>query len=215
MKDGEEEERDLSQLSPEPGGIFQLYPGETIKFNDVKRPGTQFAPFTEACARYIGAALEIPGDVLLKAYNSSYSASRAALQDYWRKVVMERDWFASDFCAPVFEAWLTEAIALGDVKAPGFFTNAVLRRAWCRHQWNGSAMPHLDPVKEANAMETMVRNGWVTNEQATTQLNGGDWDANVADLAHEMDKLQAVQGLLQTAANLKQRQTDTSENDAE
>lgn len=185
----EPQERDLSELEPQPGGVFQLNPGEGIVFNDPKRPGTQFAPFTDALAKYIGAALEIPGDVLMKSYNSSYSASRAALQDFWRKVEMERDWFAYDFCSTIFEQWLFEAVALGRVNAPGFFSDIRARRAWCKHQWNGSAMPHLDPVKEARALQIMVGHGWLTNEQATTQLNGGDWNANVADLEHEQERL--------------------------
>lgn len=207
------DDRGLSEeLDFEPGGLYQLLPGEDIKFNDPKRPGTQFAPFTDACAKYIGAALEIPGDVLLKSYNSSYSASRAALQDYWRKVIMERDWFASDFCAPVFREWLTEAVASGRVDAPGYFTDPVSRAAWQNHQWNGSAMPHLDPVKEANAMQIMTSNGWITHQQATTQLNGGDWDANIADLAHEMEKLRSVTGLLNSAVNLSQPQ-ESQENE--
>lgn len=186
---GHSAERDLSELEPDIGGVYQLQPGEDIKQLGVNRPGTQFAPFTEACAKYIGAGMEMPGDVLMKSYNSSYSASRAALQDFWRKVQMERDWMASDFNAPVFEQWLSEAVALGRIKAPGFFSDLRTRRAWCKHQWNGSAMPHLDPVKEANAMAIMVAHGWLTNEQATTQLNGGDWEANMADLEHEKERL--------------------------
>lgn len=187
--DEEEAERDLSLLEPEPGAIFQLQPGEKITFNDPKRPGQQFAPFLEATGKQIGAAMEMPGDVLMKSYNSSYSASRAAIQDFWRTVIMMRDWFAYDFCGAIYTEWLSEAIARGRVQAPGFFADAATRKAWLNHEWNGSAMPHLDPVKEANAMKIMVENGWLTNKQATTRLNGGDWEANIAELADENEKL--------------------------
>ena len=214
--DGEEEEeaieRDLDALAPEPGGgIFQLLPNEKITFNDPKRPGTQFDPFTSCLAKYIGAALEIPADVLLKSYNSSYSASRAAMQDFWRMVAMTRDWFASDFCGQVYTEWLTEAVATGRVKAPGFFTDPRRRMAWLGHEWTGSAMPHLDPVKEANAMKTMTENGWLTHKQATTQLNGGDWEKNIAEAQAEAAKLAAVQGMLAAAVQVKQQQENTNE----
>lgn len=183
------EERDLSELEPDVWSIHQLLPGEKLEQVGATRPGNQFAPFIEANTKHIGAAMELPGDVLSKSYNSSYSASRAAIQDFWRRVQMDRDWHASDFCAPVFEEWLFEAVARGRVQAPGFFDDLRTRKAWCSHQWNGSAMPHLDPVKEARALQIMVANGWLTNEQATTQLNGGDWHTNMADLEHEKKML--------------------------
>lgn len=205
-EEGEEEEievkRDLSELEPEPGSIHQLLPGEKITFNDPKRPGSQFDPFVRSVAMQIGAATEIPADVLLKSYNTSYSAARAALQDFWRMVVMTRDWFASDFCGAVYEIWLTEAISIGRIQAPGFFSDPLARKAWIAHEWNGAAMPHLDPVKEANAMQIMTAHGWLTHKQATTLLNGGDWEANIAELEEEAKRLSAVQAMLNSATTI-------------
>ncbi len=200
---GEDVRRDLEALEPEPGKISQLLPGESITFNDPKRPGTQFDPFVRSVAMQIGAALEIPADVLLKSYNSSYSASRAAIQDFWRMVSMTRDWFASDFCGAVYAEWLAEAIDKGRISAPGFFTDPRRRKAWLGHEWTGAAMPHLDPVKEASAMEKMTAHGWLTNQQATTLLNGGDWNANIAQLEGEAVKLSVVQDILGAAAKIK------------
>lgn len=213
-EEGEEEvevQRDLSQLEPEPGGIRQLLPGESITFNDPKRPGTQFDPFVRSVAMQIGAALEIPADVLLKSYNSSYSASRAALQDFWRMVSMTRDWFASDFCGAVYAEWLAEAVSLGRVYAPGFFADPLKRKAWLGHEWNGAAMPHLDPVKEAQAMQAMTANGWLTHKQATTLLNGGDWESNIAELEAEAYKLYVVQGMARAAKTIKDNTDEDTE----
>lgn len=215
-EESETEDRDLEALTPEPGGgIFELQPGESITFNDPKRPGTQFDPFTSCLAKYIGSALEIPADVLLKSYNSSYSASRAAMQDFWRMVVMTRDWFASDFCGQVYAEWLSEAIATGRIQAPGFFDNPRLRKAWLGHHWTGAAMPHLDPVKEANAMKSMTENGWLTHKQATTLLNGGDWEKNIIELQKEAEKMAVVQGLLSAAVQVKQQQEEPVEEEQE
>lgn len=199
----------LADLEPEPGAIHQLLPGEKITFNDPKRPGSQFDPFIRSVCTQIGAALEIPADVLLKSYNSSYSSSRAALQDFWRMVIMTRDWFASDFCGATYEEWLSEAITIGRIKAPGFFTDPRKHKAWLGHEWNGAAMPHLDPVKEANAMQTMVANGWMTNKQATTHLNGGDWEKNVKELLPEAERLAQIQALLIAAKNIKDAAAST------
>lgn len=211
-EEGEETvKRDLAELEPEPGAIHQLLPGEDIKFNDPKRPGTQFPHFVEAIARQIGAALEIPVDVLMKSYNASYSASRAALVDFWRVVKMHRDWFAGSFCAAVYEEWLSLAVSMGRVKAPGFFTDPRARKAWLAHEWNGSAMPQIDPVKEANAKKILVEQGFQTYQQATTELNGGDWGKNISEIQKEAEKLAVVKNMLAAAAEIIETKNEPAE----
>lgn len=43
---------------------------------------------------------------------------------------MRREWFANDFCKPIYEIWLSEAVALGRIQAPGFFSDPLIRAAW-------------------------------------------------------------------------------------
>lgn len=205
--DEDEDQRDPADYELGPGNVAFLEPGEEINAVEPKRPGTQFDPFIRSVATQIGAALEIPVDVLLKSYNSSYSASRAALQDFWRKVRMDRDWFASDFCAEAYAVWFSEAVARGRIKAPGFFSDPRARMAYLCHEWNGPAMPHLDPVKEAVAMEKMVKNGWVTNTMATTQLNGGDFMANMEQLKLEGEIMAPIMALFAAAVATKEGKT--------
>lgn len=213
VDDPEEDERDPADYELSQGGVAFLKPGEGITAVEPKRPGTQFDPFIRSVATQIGAALEIPVDVLLKSYNSSYSASRAALQNFWEKVRMDRDWFASDFCAEVYAVWFAEAVARGRIKAPGFFTDPRARMAYLSHEWNGPAMPHLDPVKEATAMEKMVRNGWMTNTQATTQLNGGDFMANMEQLKAEGEIMAPLLALFASAVAVREGKTLPSESE--
>ena len=66
-----------------------------------------------AMCEQVGAALEIPADLLLMSFNSSYSASRAALLEAWKGFRMRREWLTDDFCKPVYEIWLTEAWRVG------------------------------------------------------------------------------------------------------
>lgn len=83
-----------------------MEPGEDVVFADPKRPGSGFPGFVEAVATQVGAALEIPKDLLMKAFNASYSASRAALLEAWKAFQMRRQWFTADFCRPIYEIWL-------------------------------------------------------------------------------------------------------------
>ena len=78
------------------------------------------ATFTNATIRLIGAGLEIPPEVMMKQFTTSYSAARGALNEFWRTCSMQRDWFTDDFCQPVYEEWFAEAVARGRIHAPGF-----------------------------------------------------------------------------------------------
>lgn len=198
--DGEGEDASVREDLPlDPGAVYQLRPGEKITFSESTRPGTQFEPFLRTLAAQTGAAIEIPGDVLLKEYNSSYSASRAAIQDFWEVVKKYRDWFQGDFCAPIYAEWLMEAVGSGRIKAPGFFADARTRRAWLDHSWVGSAMPQLDPTKEVAAIKSMLEMGILTHKDATTLLTGGDWDKNISELEEEVAKLADIRRVLPLA----------------
>lgn len=213
---GDEDDRNPEDYEMSPGGVAFLRPGEDIKSVDPKHPTNSFDGFVRAVATQIGAAMEVPVDVLLKSYNTSYSAARAALQDFWKKVVIDRIEFASTFCKPVYEAWFCEAVARGRISAPGFFTDPLKRAAYLAHEWNGPSMPHLDPVKEATAMEIMVRNGWKTNTQATTELNGGDFNKNVEQLLQEMDQFAPLLVMISEAVSIrKSLSSDSSKKDTE
>ena len=182
-----------------PGMVNVLKPGEKIDIADAKRPSSNFDAFTTALAKYVGAALEIPVELLIKSFNSSYSASRAALLEAWKAFRMKRKWLAADFCQPLYEIFLTEAIAHGRIKAPGFFLDPAIRKAYCRAQWNGPAPGMLDPVKEATAAEKRIAIGVSTRQRESIEMTGTDFDANVAQLARE-NQLMKEAGLVSAAA---------------
>jgi lambda family phage portal protein len=182
-----------------PGMVNVLKPGEKIDIADSKRPSSNFDAFTTALAKYVGAALEIPVELLIKSFNSSYSASRAALLEAWKAFRMKRKWLAADFCQPIYEIFLTEAIANGRIKAPGFFLDPAIKKAYCRAQWNGPAPGMLDPVKEATAAEKRIAIGVSTRQRESIEMTGTDFDANVAQLARE-NQLMKEAGLVSAAA---------------
>ncbi len=182
-----------------PGMVNVLKPGEKIDIADSKRPSSNFDAFTTALAKYVGAALEIPVELLIKSFNSSYSASRAALLEAWKAFRMKRKWLAADFCQPLYEIFLTEAIANGRIKAPGFFLDPAIKKACCRAQWNGPAPGMLDPVKEATAAEKRIAIGVSTRQRESIEMTGTDFDANVAQLARE-NQLMKEAGLVSAAA---------------
>ena len=186
--------RDPNEYEMGPGQINIMEPGEDVTFAAPKRPASGFNTFLRAICEQVGAALEIPADLLLKSFNSSYSASRAALMEAWKAFRMRRKWFVDDFCTPVYEIWLSEAVARGRISAPGFFADPAIRAAYLGAEWIGPSQGQLDPTKEITAEILAIGEGITTREQATIRLNGGQWDANVDQLTRENEKLRAAQG---------------------
>lgn len=176
------------------GTINVLEPGEDVKFAAPTHPNSGFDVFMRAMAEQMGAALEIPADLLLKSFNSSYSASRAALLEAWKAFKMRRVWLTNDLCKPVYEIWLTEAVARGRIIAPGFLTDPIIRQAYLQSEWIGPSQGQLDPTKEISAAVMAIENGLSTREQETIKLNGGQFTANVDKLAIENEKLKAANG---------------------
>jgi lambda family phage portal protein len=168
-----------------PGAINVLQPGESVEIANPGRPNSQFDAFVNALTRYIGAALEIPQEILLKSFNASYSASRAALLEAWKAFRTRRQWMAKEFCQPIYEEWLAEAVATGRIHAPGFFSDPVIRRAWSQAEWNGPAPGQIDPLKEVQAAGKRIELGLSTRERETIELTGGDFDRNIKQLKRE------------------------------
>ena len=173
-----------------PGQVNMMKPGEDVVFANPTRPAGGFDAFVKSISSQIGAALEIPADLLLKAFNASYSASRAALLEAWKSFKMRREWLADDFCKPLYAVWMSEAVARGRIYAPGFFTNPAIRAAYLGSEWLGPSQGQLDPVKEITAEILACSEGFSTHEQSTIRLNGGQWDNNVEQLHRENEKLE-------------------------
>ena len=170
---------DQSSIELGPGAIIDLNPGEEVQFADPKHPNTGYDDFTNATIRLIGAGLEIPPEVMMKQFATSYSAARGALNEFWRTCSMQRDWFTDDFCQPVYEEWFAEAVARGRIHAPVFFTDPARRKAYTACAWNGPARTNLNPVQEVDAAIKRVDAGFSTAQEETAQMTGGDYNRNI------------------------------------
>lgn len=177
---------DELKLELAPGAIYDLPPGKDVTTVDPKRSDTQFESFVNTCITVIASSMGIPKEVLVKKYESNYTAARAALLDFWRTVRVYRTRFNTAFNQPIYEQWLSEAVAAGRIDAPGFFDDPAVRLAWCGCSWMGASMGHVDPLKEVNAAEARIKNNITTEEQEASEYNGNDWAANVRQRKKEI-----------------------------
>ena len=190
----EEASHDPNEYEMGPGTMNYMEAGESITFTDPSHPSTGFDAFVNSIVTQIGAGLDLPKEILLKAFDSSYSASRAALLEAWKSFNMHRTWFINDFCNPVYELWLNEAVATGRIDAPGYFADPAIRAAWLNCEWIGPSQGMLDPTKEIQAEQMACENGFSTHADSALRLNGSDYDSNIEQLAREQDKVREYMG---------------------
>ncbi|MGJ0848270.1 phage portal protein [Tissierella praeacuta] len=176
------------------GAIIALGEGESIKEANPGRPNTAFDGFVTSICRQIGAALEMPYELLVKQFTASYSASRASLLEAWKMFRMRRSWLAQDFCQPVYEEWLAEAVAKGRIYAPGFFSDPIIRKAYSGAEWNGPSQGQIDPLKEVRAASERVKEGFSTRAKETAELTGGDFNKNYRQRLKEERMMKEILG---------------------
>ena len=216
---GDEEEQvdprapvvDVSDYGLGPGTLNALPAGVDVKAVDAGRSMSTFDPFVTQLIKHIGAAINIPYEVLMKNFTSSYSASRAAMLQAWEEFKLRRTWFARDFCQPVYEAWLAEAVAIGRIDAPGFFDDPAIRAAWVSADWYGPTMSILDPVKDIKGSALRVQYGLSTREREAAEMTGTDFEENLDQLAWELKMIESKGLTLGSPAVLAGKDTESED----
>lgn len=171
------------------GTTYNMVPGSKLK--DFKTDiETNYEQFERANFTKISAAANVPAEVALQSYNSNYSASRAAINGWGFVVNIDRNDFALDFYIPIFKLWLEYEILKGKVNAPGYISalqnnDFMIVEAYSKCRFIGKNMPHIDPLKEAKAIELMLDMNLISREQATEMLNVGEWVENYANRVEE------------------------------
>lgn len=214
-EDMQVDSEDEGSIELAPGAVIDLGEGEKANMVNPGRPNPNFDPFVMAIIKQIGAALEIPYELLIMAFSNNYSASRAAILEFFKVIKMYRAWFVTDFCQPIYEEWLCEAVAKGRINAPGFFNNPIIKDAYCSAEWNGPSAGQLDPKKEVEAAELRVQGGFSTRERETTELTGTDFYKNIKQRKREEELLKEVTGSAKKemdTANIGGKESD-SDND--
>lgn len=195
------------------GTVVTLDENEEIDIADPKRPNDAFEPFFYAIVKEIGAALELPAEFLMQVFNTSYSAGRGAILEAWKTIRKYRANHITDFNQPIYEEFLTEAVILGRLVAPGFLTDPLKRMAWCGSQWGGPGQGQIDPMKETKASILRIRNHLSTHEDESQLIGNVDWERTADRLARE-DKILKDKGLTtEESLNVEDFSGDTIEND--
>jgi lambda family phage portal protein len=159
------------------GQKFNLYKSDYTNTNLEKLIETYE---TRICAKF-GVSLAF----YKNKHDSNYTAARAGILFTWNNVLTRRDDIISGFLNPFIEAVISEWVKDGTIKAPGFDSSKVVRKAWLYGVWNGINRPTVDPVKEAKSSEMRRLLGDTTGEREAKSYNGSDFRENLEKLKSE------------------------------
>jgi len=155
-----------------------------------------FSEFYSTNITLLCASLNIPAEVALSKYDSNFSASRAAIQDWAHVINVNRADFTRGFYTPIYDNWLYMQILQNKIDAPGYL-RARMSANWdivdnYHNTWfDGPNVPHIDPLKEVQAVRLKLGDAAAniplcTVEQGTRQLGTGDADSNMTQFAEEL-----------------------------
>ena len=176
------------------GGIIQLKKGQKVSAVNPTRPNSAYQGFVEAIFSEAAASLGVSYEVVLRKFNSSYNAVRGAILESKKTFDRARRNLISDFCRPVYEKWLTQAVLTGVIDAPGYFEDPVKRALWSGCRWIADSAFLLDPLKETQAYKMQLDEQLITRDTACAAINGGEYET-VLDGQAEEKKMRADKGM--------------------
>lgn len=151
------------------GRFMHLADGEDIRFLQSTHPNSNFASYMEATTELIASAVGLPSEVLRLSFNSSYSASRAAIIQAGQKYAQVRTHFISRFVRPVFEVFAYETIKdeVG-TDAALYISKALGSEAI----WRAPRLAALDPKIELEAYKLAMEMGLVDADEVALAVYG-------------------------------------------
>jgi len=167
------------------GAVWDLEEGAEPVSISPNRPNAQFDPFFNAIVKEIGAALELPAEVVMMHFSTSYTAARAAFNQLWKFIKQRRHHLTTQFCQPLYELVIDEMVSRGMVDLPGY-RDPARRRAYTRALWIGEPLGSLNEQIDARAATERIANGTSNEHLETMALHGEDWEDVHRDRAREI-----------------------------
>lgn len=133
--------------------IRQLLPEESFEAVQPTHPNSNYPEFQKTQLAKIAVAQGISyAQISGNWADINYSSARAMLNEVWRAVEQEREFFAAHFNQPLFVSWMEAEVAQGTLSIPGrparFYRDL---SALTNATWMGPSRGTVDPQKEASA----------------------------------------------------------------
>ena len=177
-------------------GLFIHMPkGQKLNSFDTKRPNVNYVQFLDGSMKYNTATVGVPFEVALMSFSNNFSASRAALKMF--EVILQNNRQFSiieNFYQPVYEQTFELECLKGNIHAPKYLElkndDGFLDNAYTKAKFVGVKIPHIDEVKEVNAVLSKLKGGLTTFEQALEDLGiTSDFDSIIERRKIEEEKI--------------------------
>jgi len=180
------------EVSLTPGTIFDnLAPGEEpVSFN-TNRPNINFGTFENSILAAICWYLELPPEIGVLQFKSSYAASRQANNELDIYLLYRDFKNAKDICHIIYSEYVIQSCLIGTLVLPGFLTVVfdprqwMMRGAWLNGEWTGLHRPSVDINREAGALIRILDSLNITNDEISRRFAGKSFKAVVYKLAQE------------------------------
>jgi lambda family phage portal protein len=183
-----------TQPSPalEPGVTVDLAPGEDIKFAAPADVGGNFEIFEYRCLLRAAAGAGIPySDMTGDLRRTSFGSIRAGLIAHRRRIeTLQQSVIVYQLCQRVYNRWWTEAVLAGVLPVtPAQF--AANQRMYRRADWIPPRWDWIDPLKDLEAEQLAVQNGFKSRSSVIKGLSG-DPDQVAMERKQDMERDQRL-----------------------
>lgn len=180
------------KINLQPGVVTHMMKGDKLVMHRAQSPNSEYDSFDKSLGRLAakasGSSVEdMTGDFS----QTSFSASRLAMELPWRINKRRRAAIVEPFYRATFSAWLEEACETGRIKlpagapafweAPAAYSNAV---------WRGDPKPVADQLKAAQADVLELQNGLATMESKLGE-RGMDFEETLSQQKAEREQREA------------------------
>ncbi len=203
----------VSQLAT--GGIFHMQGKGELNFTDLKTPSNNFDKFNNAHIDICGMALDIPPEVLMSKYSTSFTAHKGALNDFVKSYTLKRHNFQRTVNYPVMlevAKWLFET---GMIEMPkdDFMTNPITQMATLAGNWLGPVPGHINPLQEINALIAAKDNALTTPADAAAQYGSGEYEDFIEEWQQQMEQFRKMSPEAQSQAMATTEEEVNSQDD--
>lgn len=156
-----------------------------------------FQEFEEAITCAIAWSNGVPPEILKLSFNSNYSASQAANNEFRSYLDYVRDYIGSTFCQPIYQEWLIGEVLQKRIKCAQLIDAIVSKdfaktEAWYQATWSAAVKPATDLKKLVSGYIEQINNGLITRERAMKELGTGSFRREARKMLREAITMQAI-----------------------
>ena len=168
-ENGEELQSSERDFLLDPAAVLDgLFPGESLEIANPTRPNPNLGQFRRDMVRAASRAAQLSYSSFAGDYDGTYSAQRQELVESYDGYRMLTEHFVARFVRPIWERFVSLAIASGVVKVPADVRIETIAQA----EFRGPKMPWIDPQKEAGGLLMLARGGWQSLQQGIAERGG-------------------------------------------